>query len=338
MVRGMMWAAVAGIGFGIAGLLCALVFLPAAIYPPLSEAELRAVPNAESRIQLQQAQGQLENNARATLLQAVAGVLVAVGAMAAWYQVRVNRDGQITDRFTRAVDQLGNDNVDVRIGGIYALERIAKNSADDRPTVQVVIGSYVRTHAPWQVGSPGGPAQPTSTVDHTLPSLRMRAPDVQTAMVVLCRRPPSRKAPRLYLSRVDLRGIQLFGRTLTNALVNQSNLARADLPGTRLDRSDFKGTDLRDANLERASLRGASLRDAQLAGSNVRAADLREADLRGADMRAEHLAEALLTGARADETTIWPDQFTADIRRGHGILEPATTAPLRSGDSGMAAR
>jgi hypothetical protein len=43
--------------------------------------------------------------------------------------------GQVTDRYTKAIDQLGSDKIDVRIGGIYALERIARDSAVDHPTV-----------------------------------------------------------------------------------------------------------------------------------------------------------------------------------------------------------
>ena len=47
----------------------------------------------------------------------------------------LTEQGQITDRYTKAVEQLGSDKLDVRIGGIYALERIARDSATDHPTV-----------------------------------------------------------------------------------------------------------------------------------------------------------------------------------------------------------
>jgi hypothetical protein len=113
-----------------------LTLVPQLLYPRLTDTDLQAVPNAEARIQLQQVQSQLQNNARSTILQAVAGLLVIAGAIATWRQVQVNREGQITERFTRAIDQIGSDNIDVRIGGIYALERVAKNSSADRPQVQ----------------------------------------------------------------------------------------------------------------------------------------------------------------------------------------------------------
>jgi len=40
-------------------------------------------------------------------------------------------DGQITERFSRSVEQLGSDKVETRIGGIYSLERIANDSPQD---------------------------------------------------------------------------------------------------------------------------------------------------------------------------------------------------------------
>ena len=92
------------------------------------------------------------------------GVLVVLGAAATWRQVNVTREGQITERFTRAVDQVGSSNVDVRIGGLYALERIAKNSEADRNSVQFLLGAFVRGHANWPVGTQGGPEHPTATV------------------------------------------------------------------------------------------------------------------------------------------------------------------------------
>ena len=45
----------------------------------------------------------------------------------------LTEQGQVTDRFTRAIEQLGSDKLDVRIGRIYALERVARDSVKDQP-------------------------------------------------------------------------------------------------------------------------------------------------------------------------------------------------------------
>lgn len=303
-----LWIGAAVVVGALGVLFCALVLVPAWLYPDLSEAELSGVTGADRQVQLQQAQGQLRNNARAILLQALGGVLITIGAAATWRQVEVTRDGHITDRFTRAIEQLGNDNVDIRVGGMYALERIAVNSPTDRRMVQVVLGSYVRNRSPWAVGSQDGPEHPTSVVDQHLPWLRVRAPDIQAAMIILARRFGRSSAVRVYMSRVDLRGLQLENTSLTDTHFRHSNLARAWMANTKMDDSDFKNTDLRGANLEGASLRRVSFLNAYLAGAN-----LRDADVRGADMRAVGVDEAILKGAVADETTVWPEGFVPQL-------------------------
>ena len=40
-------------------------------------------------------------------------------------QNNIAERGQVIERFTRAIEQLGNDNQAVRVGGLYGLERIA---------------------------------------------------------------------------------------------------------------------------------------------------------------------------------------------------------------------
>jgi hypothetical protein len=40
-----------------------------------------------------------------------------------------------SDRYTKAIEQLGSDKLDVRSGGIHALERITVDSKRDHPTV-----------------------------------------------------------------------------------------------------------------------------------------------------------------------------------------------------------
>jgi hypothetical protein len=57
------------------------------------------------------------------------------------------RDGQIADRYTKAIEQLGSTTIDVTIGGIYALERIAHDSPQDHPTVMEVLAACIREHS-----------------------------------------------------------------------------------------------------------------------------------------------------------------------------------------------
>src|SRR5215208_736469 len=70
--------------------------------------------------------------------------------------LRQAEQGQITERFTRAIEQLGETNsngepkLELRLGGIYALERIAKDSPErDYSTVMEVLTAYARENAPY---------------------------------------------------------------------------------------------------------------------------------------------------------------------------------------------
>ncbi|MEU7869987.1 pentapeptide repeat-containing protein [Dactylosporangium sp. NPDC049140] len=312
-VRPHAWLVVTALVVLVAVLVVVVVLGPLWLYPPLSSAGLAGVADPKARIELQQAQSQLQNNARGLLLQTIGGIVVLAGLAATWRQVMVARDGQITDRIGRAVEQLGSDKVDVRVGGVYALGRVANNSGPDRPTVQYMLGAFVRGHAPWDGRAPGG------DVDRDLPWMYVRAPDVQAAMNVLGRRPRARGAWRLYLSRVDLRSTALDGVRLTEVIMRRATLARAELSGARLDGGDLKGTDLRQASLAGASLTGAVLVEACLRDADLHQADLRGADLRGADLRARRLESALLTGARADDSTVWPAGFDAGRLRDLGV-------------------
>jgi hypothetical protein len=232
-----------------------------------------------------------ENDARTTLLQGVAGLVLVVGAGATWRQLQINREGQITERFNKAIDHLGeagDDKIDVRLGGIYALERIANNSKDDRATIAEILTAYVRGHAAWT--SSAEDASPSAAALVELAALRVRAPDIQAAMTVLGRRalPPGRTQP-LLLARTDLRG---------------ADLAHANLKGTDLLRAHLEGADLGGAHLEGAYLLGAHLEAAYLLGAHLEAANLRDANLETANLR-----DANLEGARATPATSWPNGF-----------------------------
>jgi hypothetical protein len=78
------------------GILVAL-FLVVVVLPPLF------VPSLGNPA----TQATTENAVRTTLLQGLGGAAVLLGAWFTWRQLHTAREGQLTERFTRAVDQLG---------------------------------------------------------------------------------------------------------------------------------------------------------------------------------------------------------------------------------------
>ncbi len=67
--------------------------------------------------------------ARGRLLTFGAGLFAAGALVFTARNFTLSREGQVTDRYTKAIEQLGSEKLDARIGGIYALERFARDSA-----------------------------------------------------------------------------------------------------------------------------------------------------------------------------------------------------------------
>lgn len=87
---------------------------------------------------------------------------------------------------------------------------------------------------------------------------------------------------------------------INGLLVRASELARAEIPGGKRNRShsnrNHRNADLTGARLRGADLRGANLRGAFLIAADLRNADLRCADVTGADLRDADVRGADLTG------------------------------------------
>lgn len=341
------------ISIGLAGLLglASIAFLPNWMYPPPRAWQLAKVTDPAKRIELVTNSRRLQNDARTTMLQGFGGIAVLVGAIVGVRQLRLGSEqwqgtlqatreqlnlahrGQITERFTRAIDQLGSEHEDVRVGAIFALEHIARDSTTDRSTVLEVLEAYVRSHALRQKEEEEeeeGRAtyQPQSTTA-----------DVRAALAVLCCKGLDTSAP-LDLSNVEIAAVSLHGAQLESAKLivtkvystdlGRANLRRANLAGADLDGVGLEAADLAEANLLGCSAHGANLRGANLEGANLHTTSLIgsalvNANLRGAKLQGTFLHGADLTGADlagadfnsvvANGQTRWPVGF--DPRAAH---------------------
>jgi hypothetical protein len=189
--------------------------------------------------------------ARGRLVAFGAGLFAAGALIYTARSYSLSRQGQVTDRYTKAIEQLGaGKELDVRIGGIYALERIAHDSPRDHRTIMEVLAAFIREHSHEQWPPAKDGRQPPA------PTIR---PDVQAAVTVIGRRAirydddtrPIDLA-RAKLRGADLTSAKLSGAILTFADFNRSFLARADLTG-----ADLTGADLAHAFLAGADLTGA---------------------------------------------------------------------------------
>jgi len=259
-----------------------------------------------------------ENEARKTLAQIVGGFFLLAGLYSSVETLTTAREGQITDRFTKAIEQLGavdskgDKKLEVRLGGIFALERIARDSKRDHGPVMEVLSAYVRDNASGEM-------------------LRIPSSDIQAILTVLGRRRStygtkedgplvlSTVASRMRLHQADLSKSAYNRADYHRVILSYGILHDSDLTGADLTEADLKDASLAhakliEANLTRANLIDATLFQANLTRANLESADLESADLRGADLSgAKNLAQRQINTAFGD----------ADTKLAAGLQRPA---------------
>ena len=103
--------------------------------------------------------------------------------------------GLITDRINTAVTGLGVEktvkqiaqdgtttentdaNIEVRLGAVYAPERLSQDSDRDHMQIMEILCAYIRTNAPWDPKTPGPFKGPRADIQAALTVIGRRAPD-----------------------------------------------------------------------------------------------------------------------------------------------------------------
>ncbi|REJ50840.1 MAG: pentapeptide repeat-containing protein [Microcystis aeruginosa DA14] len=240
-----------------------------------------------------------------------AGIGLFVNYLNSQAERQLIQERLITERFSKAVEQIGNTKEEVVIGGIYSLERIAKDSPKDQWRIMEVLTSYIRKNSPIPSNIQQLEPEEREKALEKLPSVSI---PVQAALTVIGRRKVENdqagdnlaetndfagdnlaettdfsKIKILDLSRTNLRGANLNGANL-----NRANLWEANLNGANLNRANLYRAELKGANLIRANLKGANLDGANLLNrANLNRgilttgwliANLDEANLNGANL------------------------------------------------------
>jgi Pentapeptide repeats (8 copies) len=264
------------------------------------------------RIQLEKDLITAENNARVTIAQIIGGLVVLLGLYATFRNIEIAREnlrvaevGKLTERFSKAVEMLGSDKLNVRLGGIYALERIARDSLKDHWTVIEVLTAFVREQSKEEYLKSQHSDQQPSYYDVVDPKLRepyqfanRLREDIQAALTVIGRREWA-DLERPYQE------INLMDAFLAGTFLLDANLKRANLFHTKLSQSILYKADLRNAVLGSAILVNADLSYAKL-----HKATLIDTNLTGADLRTSiGLTWEQISTATIDEKTKLPPEL-----------------------------
>jgi uncharacterized protein YjbI with pentapeptide repeats len=277
-----------------------------------------------------------------------------IAAETAQENSRIAQENLYTTLLTRAVEQLGATreekvsakgedgkmeteiktvpNTEVRLGAIYALERLARDYEPLHWPIMEILCAYVRKNC--------GPPPPEMSeevraaygarlgndaafrqIDRRETALRAPYVDVQAALTVIGRRGADRRAleqdlratsanPDAYrldftgaaLMKARLEGLHFEEALFDGACLEGARLNRAYLEGARLYGAHLEGAVLYDAHLEGARVNWARLEGARLDVAHLEGAGLYEAHLEGAWLNSAHLEgaglyEAHLKGA-----------------------------------------
>jgi len=217
-----------------------------------------------------------ENAARSVLVQLFLGLVQAgivwatLGAIRQTQQAlelsketaesaaNATKELRITESFSRAIEQLGSDKLAVRLGGIYALERISKESDKDYWQIIEILTLFVRVNSPRSILI--GELPPPVDVD------------TQAILTILARRKKSFGEGEDYsinlsytdlldgdLSYAEIPYINFEGANLYNANLEGANLLNAHLVGAILRKTNLKDAILNKTNLLLAKLEGSKL-------------------------------------------------------------------------------
>lgn len=340
-----------------------------------------ALPNrrlASSKL-TDQEKAALRNEHRKTFGQFIGGAAVLLGLYVSWHEFRASqaatlnaeqaRDrAEFTGRYSTAVEHLSSDKTSLKLGGVFALERLARDSAADHWSVMEVLTAFVRESARWKSVDPGTiEPQPADDPSEIFANYKVRSPEardkeinfsnytgrppaeVQAALTVLGRRwlgdtkqeQDLREGGRhLDLRGVDLRGADLSGLNFKNALFSGAHLEYAKFYNCQLDQADFKRAYLAGSELTLSGLKGADFSDANLEGAflnfshledtNFFFANLGNARLVGVYCGKTNLDRANLRGAYLDNANgITRADFEPKTLGGAPFIDEATEPPAK---------
>jgi uncharacterized protein YjbI with pentapeptide repeats len=306
-------------------------------------------------------------------------------ARAAQAQARIAQETARNTLFTKAIEQLGATreerktrvteeingviqgfhdetntipNTEIRLGAIYALEKLARDDLEMHWPIMETLCAYIRENAgkpkplPENIaamvarGFFSRPVAENETLPSFADSVDPPSVDVQAAISVIGRRGVEQReyerirrdnsrsgAPdawrldltNCHLARGSFAGLDFTGARFNGSSLYLSNFAGAGLVDAQLNEAHLECATLSRANLEGAQLHRARLEGAAFVEAHLEGAEFVEAHLEWALLQAAHLQSARFEGARLRGASLHSANLfdakldEADLREAQGI-------------------
>jgi hypothetical protein len=265
------------------------------------------------------------------------GVIIGAGItlIRHFAQTEADRQRRIVESFSKAVEQLGSDKLEVRVGAIFGLERLSRESPRDYWTIMEVLSAFVRDRMRYttiivrlserayflwlQAGRPEGRSEEFWADAVRLEQLEQTPTDVAAVLTVIRRRSAKNRQREEYRGwQLDLRGTYFRRAELWGIHLERAILGDAHLEGARLSHAHLEGAHLSNAHLEGAFLNGAHLEGADLFRAHLEGAFLWRAHLEGAQLPGAHLEGAFLHEAHLKGANLYDAGLEgADLNEAH---------------------
>jgi hypothetical protein len=239
----------------------------------------------------------LEDDTRKTLAQIMGGAIILLGLVVTYNTYNLNikkqdldREGQMTDRFAKAITHLGDATLSIRLGGMYELERVAKDSKKDQESVIVILASYVREKSPVIRNDQPIKSEAITAENNERKTLPI---DIQAALTIIGRRTVTNDQLPF---EIDLSNCYLAGANLSDLDFQSTNFSGSDLSGVNFRGTNFgwrgktQPPDADAFNYPKTRFINSDLSGANFGFANLFIADFSGANLTGADLEASNLA------------------------------------------------
>ena len=213
------------------------------------------------------------------------GILIALQALMSYRRAKAMEDavekteqGQRQDRLKNAIEHLGHESDSVRLGGAYELFHLAKDTLEEdtkeklSQTVLDILCAHIRRTTGTSKYKKKHNSKPSEEVQSLLNLLFVQEHDVF-------------KGLSANLQGSWMKGANLRGARLENAVLTKTHLQGANLIGANLQTADLTEVSLQGAGLHLTNLQGARLTEAQLQGAKIIRTQLQGAQFNTAQLQ-----------------------------------------------------
>lgn len=257
---------------------------------------------------------------------------------------RTNEQSHITDQINKAVEGLGAEktvkdengertvpNIEVRIGAIYALERISQDSLRDHVQIMEILTAYLRQNSPASTAQdfPEPDWEPLAeNADEEAKAAHNAARLERFGSVPAFDMTKAWKWGKTLGARTDIQAaMQVLGRRTNDQCAMEVSDIRYGPNGYRMDlrKTNLQAVDISRGNFQNAQLQNARMEGANLANTDLALADLSSARLEGANLVQARLQYATLSKAQMEGVNLFDAKLEAAQLR-HTKMEGANLA------------